>query len=35
MDGRKLIGMVALGDMSVERDTGSTLSDISTAQPNR
>jgi CBS domain-containing protein len=35
MDGRKLIGMVALGDMSLERDTGSTLSYISTSQPNR
>jgi CBS domain-containing protein len=35
MDGGKLIGVVALGDMSVERDEGPALADISTSQPNR
>jgi CBS domain-containing protein len=35
MDGGKLVGVVALGDMSVERDEGAALADISTSQPNR
>jgi CBS domain-containing protein len=34
MDDGQLVGVVALSDMSVERDNRSALADISTAQPN-
>jgi CBS domain-containing protein len=34
MDGGKLVGVVALSDMAVERDDRSALAGISTAQPN-
>lgn len=34
MDGGKLVGVVSLSDMSVERDNRSALADISTSQPN-
>jgi CBS domain-containing protein len=34
MDAGQLVGVVALSDMSVERDSRSALADISTAQPN-
>ena len=34
-DGGKLVGVVALSDMAVERDDKSALAGISTAQPNR
>jgi CBS domain-containing protein len=34
MDGGNLVGVVSLGDMSVERDNRSALADISTSQPN-
>jgi hypothetical protein len=33
-DGGKLVGVLALGDMAVERDDKSTLAGISTAQAN-
>lgn len=34
-DGGKLVGVLALGDMAVERDDHSALANISTAQSNR
>jgi CBS domain-containing protein len=34
VDSGKLVGVVALSDMSVERESRSALADISTAQPN-
>jgi CBS domain-containing protein len=34
-DGGKLVGVLALSDMAVERDGGSALAGISSAQPNR
>ena len=34
-DGGKLVGVVALSDMAIERDDRSALANISTAQPNR
>ena len=34
-DGGKLVGVLALSDMAVERDDGSALAGISAAQPNR
>ena len=34
-DGGKLVGVLALGDMAVERDDRSALANISTAQSNR
>lgn len=34
-DGGKLVGILALGDMAVERDDRSALANISTAQSNR
>jgi CBS domain-containing protein len=33
-DGGKLVGVLALSDMAVERDSGSALAGISAAQPN-
>lgn len=35
VDGGKAVGMVAIGDLAVELDTRSALSDISSADPNR
>jgi len=35
VDGGKPVGMVSLGDLAVERDPHSALSDISAAPPNR
>lgn len=32
--GGKLVGVVSIGDLAVERDDQSTLADISTAEPN-
>lgn len=34
LDGERPVGVVALGDLAVERDPGSTLGEISTARPN-
>jgi CBS domain-containing protein len=34
-DGGTLVGVVSLGDMSIEREDRSPLADISVAQPNR
>jgi CBS domain-containing protein len=35
MDGDQLVGTVSMGDIALERDPGSALSDISAAEPNR
>ncbi len=35
VEGDKPVGIVALGDLAVERDPGSVLGDISAARPNR
>lgn len=35
VDGGQPVGMVSLGDLAVERDPGSALSDISVAPPNQ
>jgi CBS domain-containing protein len=35
VEGRKPVGIVALGDLAVERDPGSALGDISAAAPNK
>lgn len=35
VDGGKPVGVVAIGDLAVEQDTKSALSDISSADPNR
>lgn len=34
LDGEELVGVVSLGDLAVERDSGSVLADISTDEPN-
>jgi CBS domain-containing protein len=34
VDGEELVGVVSLGDLAVERDSGSVLADISTDEPN-
>ena len=34
IDDERLVGIVTLGDLSIERQTGSTLADISDAPPN-
>lgn len=35
MDGDQLVGTVSMGDIALERDPGSALSDVSAAEPNR
>ncbi|MFD0415300.1 CBS domain-containing protein [Streptomyces sp. NPDC127108] len=35
VDGGKVVGIVALGDLAMERDPESALADISAARPNR
>ena len=35
VDADRLVGVVSLGDLAIERDQRSALSDISAAQPNR
>ena len=35
VDGGKPVGIVAIGDLAVDRDPGSVLGDISAASPNR
>jgi CBS domain-containing protein len=34
LDGERLVGVVSLGDLAAERDSGSVLADISTDEPN-
>jgi CBS domain-containing protein len=34
LDGEALVGVVSLGDLAVERDSGSVLADTSTDEPN-
>jgi CBS domain-containing protein len=34
LDGRRLVGVVAIGDLAVEPDSGSLLVEISTEDPN-
>jgi CBS domain-containing protein len=34
LDGEELVGVVSLGDLAVERDTGPAPADISTDEPN-
>jgi len=35
MEGERIVGVVALGDLAMERDTNSALADISSAAPNK
>jgi CBS domain-containing protein len=35
MEGERIVGVVALGDLAMERDTNSALADISAAAPNK
>lgn len=34
LDGERLVGVVSLGDLAAQRDSGSVLADISTDEPN-
>lgn len=34
VEGERLIGVISLGDLAIERDEGSVLADISAADPN-
>jgi CBS domain-containing protein len=34
VDGERLVGIISLGDLAIERDQDSTLAEISAADPN-